>query len=457
MVAGFSAGGVDVQQLDGGRSFTPPGGSDVPELGSITIRFPGLGSSSGTLGAPSGIQIDRFLSYDYHEDYLVPVDAGSFTVSGDELSDSDLKAIIPGARIEVTINGQPQSAGFLDDIRIRSSRSSGSIVTFEYRSWLSPAVDAQVDPQTRFAPSMSLGDLVQAALGPFGVTVFTETNDANRNAITGQIYGTRTSKKGKPIKSIVLHQIKPYDNEGAFAFASRVSQRFGLWIRPGVNEGEVIIAEPDFTQDPRYALHHKVDDSSIHNNVIESDVVRSRKDQPSIIFASGFGGGGEFAKATLKGMIINPLLSQANSLDSLLALNGAVIDAYKTVKPVIPSSAAIAAAIQAFQIPDVLARPLYLKDRDAHNQDELDAFLRRELSLRMRKALQAHYMIEGHTLNGQPVAVDSIISVDDDRSNVHMPLWIISRRFSKAAGSAGTTTSIECILPGTLVFGPGST
>jgi|SRR5579875_293369 len=407
--------------------------TDPPELGSIKIRLPNAGSG--------GVEFDHFLSYDYHEDYLIPVDAGRFTLDVDELSTSDLQALAPGAKVEVTIADLPQTVGWLDTVRIRSNRSGGAVADIEFRNWLSPAIDAQVDPQTRFAPSMTLLDMLTAVFKPFGVAVFSESNDANRNAITGQKYGTPTSKKGKPLKSYVLHQQKPYPNEGAFAFASRISQRFGLWIRPGADGKSIVVCKPDFDQQPSYAIHHKTDDSAIYNNVIESEVQKSRLDQPSIIFAYGFGGGGEFAKATLKGGIINPVVVTDNS---------EIVAAYPSVSFKTAEVPAIASGIATVMY-DPMARPLYLCDREAHTQSELDAFIRRELSLRMRKALFAVYTFEGHRLGGVPLAVDTIISVDDDRSNLHTPLWIQGRRFRKSP-TEGTRTTIECILPGSLQF-----
>ena len=475
-----------------------------PELGSIKIRFPNLGFTNAGTGVagvgPAGLEYDHFLSYDYHEDYLTPVDAGTFTLAGDELSEAELRAILPGARIEVSIDDHVQTVGYLDEIHVHVDSRGGTVVTFEFRNWLSPAVDSHVDPQTKLKASMSVVDLLVAVFDPFGVRVLSASNDANRNVITGLLpgagsplvqsapkkgwtlldwapdatnpaganapkisgsratttqsntvgstggfHGVPTSKKGKPLKGFLLHELKPYPNEGAFGFADRVCKRFGLCLRPAADGQTLVVGQPDFDQDPLYALYHKVDDTSIHNNVIESTVVRSRRDQPSIIFGSGFGGGGEFAKSPLKGMVINPMISDGANL------NAPIINAYPTVKPVLLSSALIDAAIRSYPIPDVLARPLYLVDRDAHHQDELDAFLRRELAVRMRKSLMGRYTIEGHKLNGRPIAVNTIVSVDDDRSNLHVPLWIQSRRFSKTR-AAGTRTELSGILPGTMVF-----
>ncbi len=244
---------------------------------------------------------------------------------------------------------------------------------------------------------MTLEDLLKAVFEPFGMKVLAVDNLANRNAIRGRVYGPKTSKKGKTLKSYTLHQIKPYPQEGAFAFASRVSQRFGLWLWPYVDFQTIMVGKPDFDQDPSYTLVHRVKDGG-DNNVEESDFVRSRKEQPTVIYASGFGAGGEFAKSKLRAGIINPLITGTLAGDSLQK----ILKAYPEVQFVkIDSIPALRSGAEVFTLADPNARPLYLYDAESHTQEQLNAFLLRELSLRMRKSLTASYTIMGHTLNGQ--------------------------------------------------------
>lgn len=406
------------------------------DFGSMSIRIPITGTG--------GFSFDRFLSYEYHQDFLVPSDASSFTLAADEIEYNTRQLLLPGAKVEVSIDGQVQSAGYIRSVRTRSSRSSGTVLTIEVYDWFQRAVRAHIDPQTQFRESQTLDELLTAVFAPFGMTVLATDNIANRNAITGRIYGTKTSKKGKALKSIVLHEIKPYPQEGAYAFASRVSQRFGLWLWPAADGQTVIVGKPDFDQPARYTIRQRAGNAEeIYNNVLESDVDVTDEGQPSIIFASGYGGGGEFAKSTLRGGIINPLIGAPNS--SILA-------AYPNVKFVLPPIPAITSAVATIPIPNPNACPIYLYDPESHTQDQLNNFLLRELSLHMRKSLVAKYTIEGHKLNGQPVAVDTIVDVDDDRSNLHLPLYVQARRFSKKGGTGGTTTQLELIRPGTLIF-----
>jgi prophage tail gpP-like protein len=402
----------------------------------------------------------HFLSYSYTESYLVPTDVSSFTLSEDELSDDQRRVLTPGAKVEITVDDCQQSTGYIDKVRTHASHGEGTVITIEVGNWLQPAVDSQVDPQVRFLPSMSLLDVLNAIYTPFGMDVLDPDGQATVNAVTGRIYGTPTSKKGKPLKSYIVHQLKPYPNEGAHAFASRVSQRFGLWLRPSCLYGTLIVSKPDFGEPftpgsvsvPRYTLHHKRDPTNApYNNVLESDTDASREEQFSVAFCSGFGGGGDVAKSTLRTAIFNPLINIPPVQKTQLLASYPGIAIYTD-----PQLAALAQTDlygqTLFPLADPNARPIYLYDPESHDMAQLQAFARKELSLRMRKGYTATYTIEGHKLNGQPVAVDSLIDVDDDRSNLHRTMWVLARHFKKAAGSRGTTTTLELIRPGSLQF-----
>lgn len=416
-----------------------------PAIGTLSLRV-----RPATPGADP-VVFDRFLEYDYAEEYLSPSDSFYFDVDEKELSPTDAAALAPGSVVQVLNGGNVQSVGIIDDVEANVDRGAGSVVHVTCRDQMSLAVDAQLDPRQRFTPSMTLADVLVACYGPLGFTDFQIDNAANRNIITGQVYGTATSATGsgkraspqgaKALKNFVLHQEKPYPNEGVFAFTSRVSQRFGLWIRPGATAGQLIVAKPDFDQQPRYGIQHALTaPGNLSNNIERGTFRKSRQEQPSILYASGFGGGGDFPKSKLKAGIVNPVVDSDNS---------AIIDAYPDVKLLeVPAvSAAFPPLIEA------KARPAFLYDPESHSTEQLNAYLQRELSLRMRKALTARYQIMGHVLNGQSIAVDTIVNVNDQRPTVRWAgnLWVIARRFSKNARE-GTRTTIECILPGALAF-----
>jgi prophage tail gpP-like protein len=418
-----------------------PSAIDTPELDSVQISLPA-----------SGVSFSNFLHYDLNEHYLTPCAAWNFSLDEDELTDAVKDVLIVGAGVQVKINDLQQCCGYIDKVSVRSGRG-GTVWQMDCREWNSPIVDAHVDPKVQFSSTMTLQQVLQAALAPFGqfatstspggdINLITDAS-ANRNVITGATRGTKTNKNGTIVKSALAHQVKPFQHEGLWGFMSRVSQRFGLWLRPSADGTTIIASQPDFTQDPSYGLVHSVSDGT-QNNIIDGMFDLSRLNQPAVIYASGWGGGGVFANSTLRAVILNPCISSNTA---------AIAENYPGVTvvtpPILGGIGAGFSPTGAFTDPN--ARPLFLYDPESHTQAELQSFLLRELSLRMRESLVATYTIEGHTLGSQPIAIDTIVQVDDDRSNFSGQLWVQDRTFSKSP-SGGTLTKMTLIRPGTLTF-----
>ncbi len=420
---------------------------DDPDLDSISILVPSLGAS-----------YPHFLAYEYDENYLVPCAKWWFDLDLDELSDTDRDHLVPGNDVIVQVNGITQGAGIIDETPIRTGRT-GSVLHVESRDWMSPAVDSQVDPSSQFNATMTIGQFVQEALGPFGITVLLDSNVENVGVMTNTNRGARSSKTtGKTSKTVLAHQVKPYPREGAFAFCARICQREGLWLRPGALAGQLVITAPNYAQDPLYEFRHSTSDPS-QNNIETGVVVPSRKDQPSIIIAYAGGGGGVYAYASLRCAILNPFMTVGPFKpggykygDPDIARNDAALAARFNVAGLTFVDLGDLSAAGIPIMSDVTARPLFLEDTESHSMGELQAFARREMSLRMRHSLSTHYDIMGHTLGGVPITLDTIASVQDDRSRQSGLRWVLSRKFSKSAKGGGTATHAELILPGSLVF-----
>lgn len=401
-------------------------------------------------------EIDRFDSYSFNSHFLVPTDAFSFSIGDEAVLRSIVDGLFVGQRVSLVINGLKQADGYIDRFHITTSRDAGTRLMVEGRDRLSPLVDANIDPRRyRFSAQSTLEDILVAVLGDFGWTRdhILIDNDANKNAITGSLRGTATTKKGKPLKSFLAHQLKPYPQEGAFAFLARLSQRFGLWIWVSSDGDDVIVAEPDFEQEAGWPIIHKLSDTS-RNNVISSDVMVNGGNQPTVIIATGFGGGGEINRAGMKVAMVNELtglnelgierpeviaelarhpdallINQRASLGSLL-VNGGIVGNLSRAK----------------------FRAMYLHDDESKTTEQLENYVRREMALKQREGVNAHYTFEGHTINGAPWCVDTLVKVDDDVSNMHTTMWVLSRTFEKSR-SQGTRTQVELIMPHTLDFG----
>jgi len=413
-----------------------------------------------------GLQLGHWTQYRFNSNFLTPTDGWSFTLAENLLSGSERRELRPGVRVTLSIDDHIQGDGYIDQVTISNARGSGTEITIEGRDRLAQAVDSSVDPRTKFTPNMTLSQFLAAVFKPFGWgdgRMQVNSNEENRNVLSGLRKGVPVNERGrrqpgamagggrrrgggrgggrrrhKQPSAFQVHLLKPYPNEGAFAFAARVAQRAGLWIWLSADAEELIVSEPDFDQEPRYVLRRHVEDPEALNNVVSGTVSQDMTDQPTIIIADGASGGGGFGHSKVRRYMENPVIRCDHT---------EILKAYPDAVRVDPDTT----------FPDELKltmkrpRPLFLHDEESKKPEMLDNYVRREMSLRMRKALECHYDVAGHSENGNIWAVDTMVEVDDEIGGVHEDLWILGRTFAKNRGS-GTTTTLELIRPGTLEF-----
>ena len=408
----------------------------TPENGTIVLELP-----------DAGIVLDTFNSYSFNSHFLTPTDGWHFNVGDETISDKLLQALTPGQSVQLKVDDLIQASGFVDRVDIRSDRSGGTEVSIAGRDVLAPAVDANIDPRMRFSEGQTLEQILFAIFQQFGFNAMVVDDEANLNVMRGQTRGIKTSKKGKPLKSFITHQLKPYPHEGAFAFASRLTQRHGLWIWPSADGKALIVGKPIFDQEASYALRHKRGAAGVDNNVVSSSVCRDGTDQPSIIVATGYGAGGAFPRSSLKAIAINELTAYGPDGDFVPVVKQVLKDNPEAVRIDVRTDFGHEALV-----PSKVARPLYLHDDESKTPEQLANYVRRELALRQRKAFTGHYIVEGHKNSGAPWTVNSIVDIDDDVSNVHGAFWILSRTFNKDRTGTGTRTELEIIRPNTLAF-----
>ena len=216
-----------------------------------------------------------------------------------------------------------------------------------------------------------------------------------------------------------------------------------MWL--SADGTQLVVGKPSFDQD---AVAHltRLDDanSGTSNNVIRGVARKSLRSQPSIIIGQCRGGGGEFPKSRLTSYMQNP---------AVIADNSAIRAAYPDgIEIFVLDDAGGALSSTDFRcINSHVARPMFLEDDESKTPEELGNFLRREMALKMRQGFTAHYTVDGHTQNGAPWAVDTMVRVDDDRTNIHENLYVLARTFTKSR-TDGTKTHLELIKPHTLAF-----
>ena len=399
-----------------------------------------------------GKSIERWVSYDFTEDFLTPTDSFTFTLGTDEngLDPEQRKMLKLGARIRLYIEDVVVTEGFIDSVEVSADRSGGWTYSIGGRDRLGQTLDTVADPQFQLKEGGTLAELMKRLFSPFGWVAddhFGIDNEANRNARTG-IRGTPTSKKkGKPLKGYVLHQTKPYNHESVFHFASRVAQRHGLWIWCTADGEKLIVSKPEFDQEAIYSLHRGRDG---RGNILSGSVRYDMTDQPTMIVADSFSGGAEFGKGRCKSYIINPILGLGDDgeptaeVKAVLAKHPAAVES------------TLAQASYPFRAENIPFRPMYLHDDESKTQEQLDNFVKREMSLLYRKGVTAHYVVEGHgqEMGGTFVAwaADTIVEVYDEAAELAEDMYVLGVHFSKTRGGSGTTTRLDLVRKNSISF-----
>jgi prophage tail gpP-like protein len=424
--------------------------TDRPELQNIALSIPG-----------ANLRIQTFTHYSYNSHFLTPSDGWSFTVEDDIRIAAVRKAAVPGAEVVLSINDHVQACGFIDSVDIQQTRDGGTTMTIEGRDKLGQVVDASADPTVKFAENQTLLQILTAIFAPFGFDTFSETNDANVSTITGSKRGVPTTKRGKPLQQFIKHQLKPYPKEGCFAFASRIAQRLGLWIWLSADGTSLVVGKPNFTPpaDYQFSLIRTYDGgandgSGRFNNILSGGVKVDMSEQPDVMWAEGFSGGAEFGHSRIRKFALNPLTAYDKDGTTSTAVAQFM---FKYQDPedlvIFPLFGPESRILQRDQVNGVVppVRVAYCHDDESKTPEELENFVRREMSLKTRRALTAHYTVEGHTQGGAPWCVDTMVKVRDDVAGIDEPLYVLSRAFEKSR-SNGTVTHLELIRPRTLLF-----
>lgn len=398
------------------------------------------------------VDLTRWTEYSFAGQYLTPSDGWSCTVADGNLDAKQKAALRVGARVRLYVDNLPLAEGFVDDIEIDADRRGGVHYTIQGRDRLGAVVDAIADPRTVYPDDTTLADFLKQVFSPFGWVsedAFVIDASASRNARTGGVRGTPTSKrktKGGQLKSFVIHRLKPHNGEGLFRFAQRVAERFGLFIIPSCDGETLIISKPDFEQAPLYQLRRRNDGTPGHTggtNVLRGRVKWSSADQPSVIIADGFSGGGEFGRGQTKSFCVNPYFGVDK--DGFIADDvQQILDRYPEAKPVLFVTQPFPRRALA-----MAPRPMFLHDEESKTQDQLDFFVKRTMSELLRKSLVCHYTVEGHGqigTDGNFIAwdIDTVVDVQDDVGGVSERMWVLGRTFTKSR-SGGTFTHLELV------------
>ncbi len=404
----------------------------------------------------ANLTLKTWTSYAFTSNFLQPTDAFHFEIGEENLPPAVREALVLHAPVQLSVNAATLATGYVDSIEIRAERNTGVVYNISGRDKLSVAVDGTIPPKLQIKEGESLLQGLKRIFEPYGWgndEDFIIDNADNRSITMGTGKLSKSKKHPhQPLASQKLRQCHGLPHEGAFAFASRVAQREGLWIWATANGSKLVVGKPATStkdQDPEFGLRR---DAGGHNNMLSGSAHFDLQSQPSVIFADAWCSSAEFGSTRHSAYGVNPFCG-VDAKGQYLPGIAKVLLENPDYSHKVDMGPARPLPGRNLHTP---VRPVFLHDPESHKLSELDAYIKRELSLYMRKTLTFHAKVEGHFQIGpdgeaRAWAPDTIVRVDDSVSGVHQPMYCLSRTFMKSR-SGGTHTELELIPESSLFF-----
>jgi len=345
------------------------------------------------------------------DDFLTPCQTCTLKVGADETRFELTKAIAAGDRFQVLVNGHSQISGFVDKVSVRSGRQ-GTTVTVTGRDTLSPVVDGNADPRMQVKKSMTLEELAtELFANQFKLDVsITDEAAAHRNVAAGKPVKPGPAKRRRKITD-PLKELRPRDNEGGFQYFTRIAHRSGFHAWASADGSKVVIATPDYDQEPAYDIVSKRGQkpgAAGGNMVEQAEASTDLTGVPSVVRVRG--------KSTQPG--------------EKTAYNGMYDNAKMTSRYV----------------------PFYCVDDDVATKAQADQIARYLAGKAMRHLFTYQCTVRGLTdpVNKRVWNVDTVANVVDEFCGVDGAFWVMSRTLRKSR--QGTFTDLTLIPLGTMLF-----
>lgn len=360
-----------------------------------------------------------FQSYRLTSNYMTPTDEWEFVVYS-EANQFDLRRIWrPLQPVRLYINGACQVIGRIDGHE-GVPQSGGALRVFG-RDYLADVVDATVDPQFEVQKDWSIEQALEVLLRPFGITKIESSNIDALAVLLGKVAGATLRGKGKRKRNVRLEDFKAEDNLGVGELLSKILARQGyLWL-PGKARDEIVIDAPDYDQDPLFSLTRP-------GNIIDASANRDYRNVPTVTVARGRGNFSNDTATSTRQQY--PTWSGDRAPGRELAKSDEVqriLERFDSVSSVIEERADLKS--HAVPLPGTLYRPLFYRDQDSRNQEQLDSAVKRMIAERLRDTLTYDVTMRGHveSTSGTVYAVGTIAEVADTIEDVNERLWCFER------------------------------
>lgn len=412
-MSAFDAPSTDISPRGGSSAEPPP----TPLL----VRFPNLGRETSLI-----------TDWSIQSNYMVSTDGFEFTIYDENIENTRRLELQP---VELFVNGQSQAIGRVDHTR---RGDKGLSITCMGRDFIGDLIESNVDPLLR----IKSGDDVLSALvnicGPNGINTVFDDDGAMRNLRTGRKVRARHRKPSKRKRK--LNDFKPMPGEGQYEFLNKIVAREGATVQPGPNRNTLVIASPNYDQDPLYSIVRTRDQLlGVHNNIISGVADRDFSKFPTYVIVQG-----QYApKPGQKG-------ERATQVFDLWAISAAFNTELGTIlQDVTVSSRWLPGKPAATEVVNgALYRLLVFRDDDARNGEQIEKAAKRTIAERMKDTLQYRLTLKGHVDpgSGAVYALDTMIRVDDELADLHEVLWVADRTLRYSEGE-GPMTDLVCWRP----------
>lgn len=306
------------------------------------------------------------------------------------------------------------------------------------RDYMADLLECDTDPALIVTEADTLQSAILKACGPAGITsLIADGGFALRTLRCGQPIGRKKTKVAPG--EVKMQDLKPHPGRSLADWVSHIAARHGLTVQAGANRNQVSLQAPDYEQAATGTIRRSIK-YGLESNIVQA---HARRDM-----------------SRLRTCCV--MTSQAGTTTEGRDSGLTVTDVAKVMAQWIPeATAAKKYAHGARRKPGGSAdmpaggfyRLLYHQDKEARNADQLLRDATRSVADRLKDTLQYQATVRGfrHTKGGPVFAVDTMVHVSDDVSDVDEDLWVASRSLSNGPG--GPRTQLTLWRPGSFQIG----
>jgi len=211
------------------------------------------------------------------------------------------RAVSPGSRYRVFVNGRPRLTGKVELLDAPFDASGGATVRFTVRSKLSDAWYQAADPNVRIKGA-SIKEYLLALYDNVGIFEddFVFDAAAARDLMTGKQPGGGESPPD--LEEIEEEHLRPNPPESVYMAADRALRRHGLmhWDSP---DGRIVVSSPNDEQAPLYSLRAMVGPPGRANNILSAVRTKDWTEVASHVVVYGKSGGLQHATGKVRAVV----------------------------------------------------------------------------------------------------------------------------------------------------------